>query len=82
MESPFDVLNLEQNQRTTRLLCKACKQNNLSSWHCFKCGNEGHIARFCSEKKGKLREDWGNHMTDLNQMPWMITTDINVEEKM
>ena len=53
MESRLDALNLKQNQRTTRLLCKACKQNNLSDcWHCFKCGYEGQTARFCSEKKG------------------------------
>ena len=52
MKSRLDALNLEQNQRTTRLLCKACKQNKLSDcWHCFKCGHEGHTARFCSEKK-------------------------------
>ena len=53
MESRLDALNLKQNQRTTRLLCKVCKQNNLNDcWHCFKCGYEGHTARFSSEKKG------------------------------
>ena len=37
MESQLDALNLKKNQRTTRLLCKACKQSNLSDyWHCFK----------------------------------------------
>ena len=36
MESQLYALYLKQNQRTTRLLCKTCKQNNLSdSWHCF-----------------------------------------------
>ena len=29
MESRLDTLSLKQNQRTTRLLRKACKQNNL-----------------------------------------------------
>ena len=53
MESQLDPLNLKQNQRTTGLLCKACKQNNLSDcWHCFKCGHEGHTTRFRFEKKG------------------------------
>ena len=51
MESRFDTLDLKQNQRTTRLLCKGCNQNNLSGcWHCFKNWCEGHAARFCSEK--------------------------------
>ena len=30
MEIPLDALNLKQNGRSTRLLCKACIQNNLS----------------------------------------------------
>ena len=29
MENWLDSLNLKQNQRTTRLMCKTCKQNNL-----------------------------------------------------
>ena len=53
MESGVDAINLKQNQRTTKLFCKDCKQNNLSDcWHCFESGHEGHTAQFCSEKKG------------------------------
>ena len=37
METRLDYLNLKQYQRITSLLCKACKQNNLSDCcHCFK----------------------------------------------
>ena len=64
MKSRLDALNLKQNQRTTRLLCKACKQNKLSdSWHCFKCGHEGHAARSCSEKKGNKGQSLGIRAT-------------------
>ena len=55
MESRLDTLNLKQKHRTSRLLCKACKQNNLCDcWHIdrFICSHEGHTAEFCSEKKG------------------------------
>ena len=53
MESRLDALILKQNQRITRLLCKACKQNNRNDcWHCFKCGHEAHTTRFVSKKEG------------------------------
>ena len=53
MKSWLDALNLKQNQKITRLLCKACKQKNLSHYcHCFECRHRDQTARFCSEKKG------------------------------
>ena len=37
------------------LSCKDCKAKNLSDfWHCFKCCAEGHTARLCPKKAGKL----------------------------
>ena len=35
-------------------------------------------------EKGKLGTDtghWGTHLTDLNQMPQIISTDVNTEQK-
>ena len=84
MESQLGALNLNLNQITTRFFGKTCEQNKLSDcWHCFKCEHEGHIARLSCEK-GKLvtvTGDWGNHITDTSQMPPIISTDVNIEEK-